>query len=346
MGTCIPVFESFLNNKSFPRIAPEVTIHSQLINMDHQATRDAVQKERMESYVVAYEPIPFITNAGLLIPDAVLFGPADASGEDVVGDNIVEPHLWSVMRYGLLAALSEIAHLAGIPVPELNKMLNPTIFKRRIDEIVGFYSNYGFGPTVDAYDAFNYLRLHAIGGAKGAMNSWIDGLRESGEFHAVDGELIGRTKHTKLADGALKNINKNAAGFWKRPFFMIAFNKEMAKLAAEIAKVNEHYLDTSVSEYPDSVAQAFLFKLTKATQVWFSLCAASQIESYCNQSPLPLEVSAMGIKRASVPFETEVTFRHRELTFTNYDWLGTTDRRNAGGVLGWLSAPKPSTDGY
>ena len=204
-------------------------------------------------------PIPFLDEQGTYHEEGVPKVSHVCLPDDCVGEK--GPGL--EIHYGLLSTLQLLAMCVKVPTPALNELLHPVTFQQRLKEIVDFYSNPEALFSVSATDAYNYLRLAAVGGSKGEMRAWIQGM-QSGSFVAADDSVIGKATRIVPA-AAMKNITKReGTEFWQKPFFMHALAREFSAIRDATCRVNECWLEST-----DYKGQCTLvFQIIKMMQIY------------------------------------------------------------------------------
>ena len=152
------------------------------------------------------------------------------------------------IKYGVLFVIKMLAPLLNVEMPLLNNLLSPITFDERLREISKFYSNVESpsGITISSLDAFNYLKMHALGGNMGDMKSWVTGLTKTGVFTSAGKCTIGMCKIRPV--DAIQNANKKENGFWSRPWFMVALNREFKNFRLEICRRNASWKDDTLPE--------------------------------------------------------------------------------------------------
>ncbi len=184
-------------------------------------------------------PIPFLDNMGVYHAENVPRIEHEVTERDCPGE--VGPTL--ELRYGVLSVMQLLAMHYRVATPALNSLLQPAVFQQRLADIVTYYSDPEKpGKTLTAMDAYNFLRLHAIGGYKGDMRAWIKGLQH-GEFQAPDGSVFGFSSSPVMT--TLRHLEKNDRDFWQRPDFMYKINGEFKSIREALVNTNSHLLEGS-----------------------------------------------------------------------------------------------------
>ena len=282
--------------------------------------------------IVPSSIIPFFDENGVFLVERVPTTDAIVSSNDVHGGK-PNPNSYE-MKYGFLCVFQLLGIILKIPTPHLNSLLTPFGFQKSIDEIIAFYAVADHGPTIGSDEAFNYLRLHAIGGQKGDIPAWKSGLF-SGQFLSADGTVIGEM--VPICEDAVKNLSKSDKGFWKRPYFMFPLNREFEQIRRELAQRNEALLETC-----DYAGQATLvLNLIQTIQIFCALELTKYMVTGCGL--YVLDISAKGIIYSGnqgilVRDKNDVKILHDCISFVHPGWLQKVKVPSTRGVCKFFKA--------
>lgn len=233
-------------------------------------------------------PFPFLSNTGVFNGSLVPTVPFEISTDDIIqspSPSVIE------LKYGLLSVISLIAPLYGVSMPCLKRLLCPSAFQSKLEEIVHFYGD----EAVSVVDAYNYLRLHAVGGLNGDMKAWTTGLQK-GTFFSCDGTVLGKCFIISGLETKLKNAEKGER-YWKRPWFMTELNREFKAFQTAVAKANPDYLNLDLNEFAQE--GALTLQLVKACQLYIVIQSYQLLSGFLCPSNYKYHITARGIEDQS-----------------------------------------------
>ena len=268
-------------------------------------------------------PFPFLSNEAVFDPNLV-----SPCSEEILMHEVLDNNTnFLEIKYGVLFVIKMLAPLLNVDMPSLNNLLSPITFEERLREISQFYSNVNSpsGITISSLDAFNYLKIHALGGDMGDIKSWVTGLTKTGVFTSAGKCVIGMCKIRPIE--AILNGGKKENGFWSRPWFMVALNKEFRNFRLEICRRNASWIDDTLHELAQEAA--LTEQLLKACLLHMSIVLKTE---YCQvQNPLGPQVWICGIV-SSCPFsdtehvsntekQMKAIFMNQTLELCTNNWL-------------------------
>ena len=250
---------------------------------------DETEQEEEHLDFICDRVLPFLDTQGIYHPEKAPDREEGTCYEDIFsGTGAAKDMPTLEMLYGVLPVVQYLGMLYRIPTPALNGLLQPVAFQQRLNEIVQFFAVYDNGNTVTAEDAFQYLRLHAIGGQSGDMRAWLKGL-STGRFFSADGTLVGTTRI--VAETSLKNIVKNDKDYWPKPSFMFALIREFMAVRDALCEANKEHLCGF-----DYCARATLYyDMLRLCQVYLSRCLRVELMIKAGVRSADVVVSAQGL---------------------------------------------------
>ena len=268
--------------------------------------------------------LPFMSDRGVFNPE--LFAQLMPEGElrdrisnndcmgEVVANNSFE------IRYGFLAVFQLLARYLKVDTPCLNVLLTPFMFQQKLSEIVHFYGINDGAPTLSAMDAFNYLRLCAVGGDKGDMRAFLSGLK-SGRYVSANGTTLGYSR--PVAENCLKNVEKSEKEFWKRPQFMYPLNREFGAVRQALCSANIGLMEGELSDY--RAEGELVMTLIQSVQCYFAYRLYGCIDIRCGpQYVKDAVLSARGVSLIRVlpeDFPKEITINHECICYVRPGWI-------------------------
>jgi len=268
--------------------------------------------------------LPFMSDRGVFNPDlfAALMPAGDLrdmiSNNDCMGEVVAANSL--EIRYGFLAVFQLLAVYLKVETPCLNALLTPFMFQQKLSEIVHFYGVNDGAPTLTAMDAYNYLRLCAVGGDKGDMRAFLSGLK-NGPYISANGTILGYSR--LVAENCLKNFEKSDKDFWKRPQFMYPLNREFGAVRQALCLSNLALMEGELSDYRAECE--LVTTLIQSVQCYFAYRLYGCIDIRCGpQYVKDAVISARGISLKRVlpdDFPKEVTINHECICYVRPGWI-------------------------